>query len=389
MLQSTLSSNQPILIERSIGLMAAVPRTVIRKPDMVYTAITVGLRQPANSVRIQTMQLILQCEEVILDSPTTDPELTKKFLKYAVQQVLKQLVKESDQSVLFAGHQAIQFLWTSPCRCLQALHNLLYVINKCNDSFVPADAALRPALITALSYPSMLVPLQQYAEETLRRIVDYPQEEDLHLLYVLLDIPHVLEPVCSQVLSALHTLVQKTSGSVLLLAMKVLLAVLDKEVVLYEDHVKSFQIEMVDVLMQVNTFDGIRLASQCIMKLVNKYCLETPWAAITVCNLIESCLQNVRGLSHEQQSPLLLHECRRSIIILGQIYEKLNIHSYTMISNLKEWRVDFVAASLEAIFLNTHYEPIIRVHALEASLRCRLNSHGKMSDDVLHEIENV
>ena len=209
------------------------------------------------------------------------------------------------------------------------------------------------------------------------------------MLYTLLDIPHVLEPVCSQVLSAMHTLVQKTSGSVLLLAMKVLLTVLDKEVTLYEDHVKGFQTEMIDVLKKVHTFDGIRLAVQCIMKLVNNYCLETPWAAITVCNLIESCLQNVRGLSHEQQSPMVLHECRRSIIILGQIYEKLNIHSYTMISNLKEWRVDIVAASLEVIFLNTHYEPIIRMHALEASLQCRLNSYGKLSDGVLHEIENV
>ena len=436
MLTMTLSSNQAIVVDHSIALIARVPSMILQNSLLAQSTIAVGLKQSSRSVRTQTMQLITQCVEFILIKHsyalTADEE---KFLKYSIQQTLKHLVIEREENVIQAGQNVLRMIWTisNPCHSylphLSCLRHLVHVVNDCSDALVPNDRALRPALLTALNHPSLLKDLRCHLMDTIRRLAEQPFLEDLHLLHFLLDIVTINDKngeddkddkddkdnIAGNVFSILHSLLRQHHNPIIVYSLRVLLQMLSTQWnPIWTDHFHSFLSELEEILQRDLSIEGMKLTVQCMMMLINHSFINDDhyytWSQATLINLVEVNTNHLRTWEQSINSLLSAEEIQhvnRSIIVLHQVYEYVhpsilgtmivtssqNNNNNNNNNNNIIWGYEEIIDVFKRFFLNQFAQNphlnSIRIHALESLIACCLKYGTSVSKDVIDAIKIV
>lgn len=388
-LTSSLSSSHATLVERVLSLLTVAPSVLVSQPLLVRTAVAVGLKQPSRSVRVQTMQMVRSCEDVLLTSPMDDDAVT--LLKHLSQQTLKHLVLETDEVVTRHTQKAVLLLWTHPHLHLPTLQHLVEVVDDCVDSLVVTDSALRSSLVATLSLPEARESVRTLLYGTLDRLANNPTPLDLHLLLVLLDTPCTPLNDCVPLLSLLLR-----SPDCLPLALRLLRRVLGEGSSLSSQEVDSFHQIVLSLLPEVDTVKLIQETSRCLLQIVLLgQSRGLPFAEplqSRIADAIECVNHFVGAVNERKHSPPCSNEKEvlRAVLVLGQLYQHMDRRLYaSLIENNTQLRVSVIASALSSLYLHSESSHPIHLYALESYFRCLLHSPSGIAPDMVQEVVEV
>ena len=408
-LTSSLSSSHATLVERVLSLLTVAPSVLISQPLLVRTAVAVGLKQASRSVRVQTMQMVQSCENVLLASPMDDDAAT--LLKHLSQQTLKHLVLETDEVVTRHTQKAALLLWTHPHLHLPTLQHLVEVVDDCVDSLVVTDSALRSSLVTTLSLPEARESVCALLHAALGRLANDPTPLDLHLLLVLLDTPYAPLSECVSLLpSLLH------SPDCLPLALRLLSRVLCGDSSLSCQEADSLHRTVLSLLPEVDTVKLIQETSRCLLQVIllgqsldlpfieslrscMRRCVECVKSYVECVKSYVECVKNfansVKGCAnsnHEREDPLQRDEKEvlRSVLVLGQLCQHMDRRLYaSLVEDDTSLRVSSIASALSSLFFHSESSHPIHLYALESYFRCLLHSPDGIASEMVQQTVEV